>query len=981
MSEEDEWKALPLTDQFAHKNWKARKNGYETAAKEFKTTQPTDPLIRDFIYESSLWKAAVADSNVAAQQEALGAYNAFLDAAGTEGARKTRSHTVQGIVEKGLMGRPAAKASALESLLLLIELDKADPIIEELLPFLSHKQPKVIAASLSALTAIYHAYGCKTVEPKPVVKVLPKVFGHADKNVRAEAQGLTVELYRWLREAMKPLFWGELKDLQQKDLEKLFEPVKAEPAPKPERLLRSQQAAQEEAAALGAGDVDGEGEVEEEAAEIDLEPEYEAVDVLAKVPKDFSDRLASSKWKDRKDVLDEVFAAVNVPAMQEGPFDDIIRGCAKSMKDANIAVVTVAANCVECIAKGLRKGFTKYRGTILGSMLERLKEKKQSVTDAIGAACDAVFLATNLAEIEADVLEGLKSKNPQVKEHSTRFLIRSLKSTRDAPTIEQTKELAEAAKKLLAESAASLRDAGAEVLGVLWRIMGDRNMLNHLEGLDDIKKGKIKEFCDAAEVRAKWKPKAAPVAKPAPAAAAGGKKAATGKRPAPGGAKRVAPKPVARSPSPMEEAPPAALQPRPTSRPAPGKAPAGLRPPGAGLKAPGSGLAKPGTSLKAPGATAGAMASPKRQPAAYDDEPSTPAAAPRTAPGRGLAGRPLGKPAPQSAPASPPPLSRQESTASAPSALSTIERQELYELRSEVDLLRQQTSDLRQDKQRQVATIAELQNQNAQLIEDHTRDVLLVKAKETQLVRARGEAESEGERGNSLSREIDRLKREIGRLGRGREEAATSPAAGEREYVGRNGAREQRYGGTTSGVRTPAARAYGDGSMTAAYGDGRAAADEGKENIPDEDDTDRSAGARKLGGFAATPASSSYSPPQPQSLAHLDREARAQMPPPPSQARQREPRPLSNGQHSSGRATPLSHDGDGGGHANGNGNGDGHGYGHGSVAGKSASASSMGMGPSQSEGVESWRRAAEVTQNLKARIELMKARQNIGRGS
>ncbi|KAK3114275.1 hypothetical protein LTR53_007560 [Teratosphaeriaceae sp. CCFEE 6253] len=974
MSEEDEWKALPLTDQFAHKNWKARKNGYETAAREFKTAQPTDPLIRDFIYESSLWKAAVADSNVAAQQEALGAYNAFLDAAGTEGARKTRSHTVQGIVEKGLMGRPAAKASALESLLLLIELDKADPIIEELLPFLAHKQPKVIAASLSALTAIYHAYGCKTVEPKTLVKVLPKVFGHADKNVRAEAQGLTVELYRWLREAMKPLFWGELKDLQQKDLEKLFEPVKAEPAPKAERLLRSQQAAQEEAAAAGGGEAEGEGEVEEEAAEIDLEPEYEAVDVLAKVPKDFSDRLASTKWKDRKDILDEVFAAVNVPAMQEGPFDDIIRGCAKSMKDANIAVVTVAANCVECIAKGLRKGFTKYRGTILGSMLERLKEKKQSVTDAIGAACDAIFLATNLAEIEADVLEGLKSKNPQVKEHSTRFLIRSLKSTRDAPTIEQTKELAEAAKKLLAESAASLRDAGAEVLGVLWRIMGDRNMLNHLEGLDEIKKGKIKEFCDAAEVRAKWKPKAAPAAKPA-AAPAGGKKTATGKRPAQSGTKRVAPKPVARSPSPMEEAPPAALQPRPTSRPAPAKAPAGLRPPGAGLKAPGSGLAKPGTSLKAPGATAGAMASPKRQPAAYDEEPGTPAAAPRTAPGRGLAGRPLGKPA---APASPPPLSRQESSAPAPSALSTIERQELYELRSEVDLLRQQTSDLRQDKQRQVATIAELQNQNAQLIEDHTRDVLLVKAKETQLVRARGEAESEGERGNSLSREIDRLKREIGRLGRGREEAATSPAAGEWEYVGRNGAQEQRYGGTTSGVRTPAARPYGDGNMAATYGGDSRAADEGKENIPDEDDVDaRSGGVKKAGGVAS---SAAYSPPQPQSLAHLDREARAQMPPP-SQARQRESRPLSNGQQSSGRGTPLSHDGDGGGHVNGNGNGNGHGNGHGPVAGKSASASSMGMGASQSEGVESWRRAAEVTQNLKARIELMKARQNIGRGS
>ncbi|KAI7600943.1 ARM repeat-containing protein, partial [Hortaea werneckii] len=472
MGEEEEFANLPLPDQFQHKNWKARKGGYETATKEFRTAQPSDPIVREFILESGLWKAAVSDSNVAAQQEALGAYNAFLEASGTEGARKTRSNTVGGIVEKGLTGRPAAKTAAMESLLLLIELDKPDPIIEEILPYLSHKMPKLITAALSALTNIYHAYGCKTVEPKPVIKLLPKVFAHADKNVRAEAQNLTVELYRWLREAMKPLFWGELKEVQQKDLDKLFEPVKAEPQPKQERLLRSQQAAAEAAAATGDngedGEEGGEGEGEEDAG-VDLEPEFEAVDVLAKVPKDFTDRLASSKWKDRKEALDELYAAVNVPAIQEGQFDDLIRGCAKSMKDANIAVVTVAANCVECIAKGLRKAFSRYKGTILSPMLERFKEKKASVTDAIAAACDAVFMSTSLSDIQPEVLEALKNKNPQIKEHSAKFLIRCLKATRDAPSLEQTKELSEAGKKLLTESVASLRDAGAEILGVLWK--------------------------------------------------------------------------------------------------------------------------------------------------------------------------------------------------------------------------------------------------------------------------------------------------------------------------------------------------------------------------------------------------------------------------------------------------------------------------------------------------------------------------------
>ncbi|KAK1063714.1 hypothetical protein LTR33_012235, partial [Friedmanniomyces endolithicus] len=845
----------------------------------------------------------------------------------------------------------------------------------ELLPFLAHKQPKVIAAALAALTSVYHAYGCKTVEPKPVIKLLPKVFGHADKNVRVEAQNLTVELYRWLREAMKPLFWGELKDVQQKDLEKLFEPIKAQPQPKPERLLRSQQAAVEEAAASGVGaDGDMEGEADEgDAPEIDLEPEYEAVDVFAKVPKDFSDRLASTKWKDRKEALDELFTAVNVPAMQDGPFDEVIRGCAKSMKDANIAVVTVAANCVECIAKGLRKSFTKYRGTILGPMLERFKEKKQTVTDAIAAACDAVYLATNLAEIQSDVIENMTNKNPQVKEHTTKFLIRSLKSARDAPTIEQTKDLAEWAKKLLTESVATLRDAGAEVLGVLWRIMGDRNMLNHLEGLDDLRKNKIKEFSDAAEVRAKWKPKAAPPPKPAataPAASAGKK---TTRRPAPGTVKKAAP--AARAPSPLSEDV-ASLQPRPSSRPAPNKAPAGLRPPGAGLRAPGSGLAKPGVGLKAPSASA-ATASPKRQPAApLDDGGGTPAAAPRTglaAPNRGLAGRPLAKPLglPPTSPRSQQQPQRQDSY-SAP--LSSVEKQELSDLRAEVDLLRSQTSDLRTDKLRLGSRVMELENQEAQYIENHTRDMLQIKAKETQLVRARADAEEAEERGNSLGKEIERLKREMGRLtsqrARGEEGGGGSPPGvnGDSHALA---SRPGYGGGGGRSYHAPAvSRPYGDANATGAHignaydRSGESGGEEGKENIPDDGDADDNGSmSQHQNGETKHAANLTRTPQLPHQQQHTS------MPPPPSHSR----RPLSNSSSAAGggvRSTPASRDGEAG-------------------AGRATSASSattagnkaavgggmeksVGAAGQQSEGVESWRRAAEVTQNLKARIEMMK---------
>lgn len=91
---EEDFSALPLSDRFAHKNWKVRKEAYEAAAKEFKTaTGPSDPLVKEFTNDSAIWKA-VADSNVAAQQEALSCYCAFLEIAGPSASSRYPTPTV-----------------------------------------------------------------------------------------------------------------------------------------------------------------------------------------------------------------------------------------------------------------------------------------------------------------------------------------------------------------------------------------------------------------------------------------------------------------------------------------------------------------------------------------------------------------------------------------------------------------------------------------------------------------------------------------------------------------------------------------------------------------------------------------------------------------------------------------------------------------------------------------------------------------------
>lgn len=792
---------------------------------------------------------------------------------------RSRGHVVAPIVEKGLVStRPATKASSVEALLQLIELDAAAPIIEDILPAISAKQPKVIAAALAALTTIFHNYGCKIADPKPVLKILPKAFGHADKNVRAEATNLAVEFYRWLRDAMKPMFWGDLKPTQQTDLEAQFEKVKAEAPPKQERLLRTQQAAMARAPQPGAEEDLDEEEGVDEPAEVDAFDLAEPQDVISKVPASFHENLASSKWKDRKEALEALYALLNVPRIKDGNFDEINRGLAKCMKDANVAVVTQAAQCIEVLAQGLRRSYGKYRATVMQPIMERLKEKKATVSDALGAALDQVFLATSLSDCLEDILSFLSHKNPQVKEGDMKFLIRCLRTTRDPPTKQETASIVEAAKKLLAESSEVLRSGGAEVLGTIMKIIGERAMNPHLEGLDDIRKNKIKEYFEKAEVKAKDKPKPAPAPAargPPPKKIVGGKKA-----------------PAAKKVAPAAAPPPAAEPTPPTPRAGPGTKLGMPKPSGlSGLKAPQRRIGPPG------------VASPRRAPAAAappppieDDEPLavSPPPKPRIGLGRGgLAARSLAKPSAPTAPSAPsPPPS---------SGLTAMERAELEELRAANDRLIKQVDEMKHERSKLMSEVQELKNQNAGLIEDHTRDVLSIKAKETQLVRARSDAESAEQTNERLRRELERLKRALSRA----------------EGLGVSGALG------SPGVTSPTPDDVG------IYRDG----------------VNHSGARNNRMSFASTLSEEKENGDAPYNY------PRSKLSP-----------ELRYGSGSSGRGSPArgfrsAHVDDGAAHSTGSG-------------------ASSTVGAPGSNGVESWKRAAEVTSQLKARIEQMKVRNN-----
>jgi cytoskeleton-associated protein 5 len=127
----------------------------------------------------------------------------------------------------------------------------------------------------------------------------------------------------------------------------------------------------------------------------------EEVDIGPKLPSGFTEAIASSKWKERKEALDGLYAllskALRIKDVPElGP---VIKALASRMADANINCVITAATCIDAMARGLQNSFAKYGEAVVPPMLERLKERKQTVTDAIGSALDAVFATVRLSNL------------------------------------------------------------------------------------------------------------------------------------------------------------------------------------------------------------------------------------------------------------------------------------------------------------------------------------------------------------------------------------------------------------------------------------------------------------------------------------------------------------------------------------------------------------------------------------------------------
>lgn len=532
MADDNEWTKAPTEEKVEHKNWKARLAGYEECCKLFRMCDdPKNPVYLNYL---GLVKKFVVDSNEVAKDKALDAVLAFVE--NVPAAAKTVGEVMPGLINKCLNGKAKTKEKAFEIIMMYIEAEKQELVSEELVKGLDNKQPKIVQACLEILRKAINEFSSKVIPIKPIIKFVPKLLEDRDKMVRDETKLLAIEMYRWAGAAIMPQLQAIRPALLQELEEEFKSAVANSEKPRQTRFLRSQQdlkakmeAEQEQRMMNGGGGGDEAGVSGSDAGAVESVSEamdpydlMEPCEILSKLPKDFKEKLEAKKWQERKEVLDNLHGILQKnPRLVIVDYYDLVNDLKKLVaKDANVNIVIVAAKCITGIAAGVRKDFSKYALLALEPLMERFKEKKQNVVDALREACDAIYPSTNLEVIQEVTIGFLGHKTPVVRQQVALFLAKCFAmSTQTTLPKKVLKVYLVPLLKNLGEADPSVREASSEALGSILKALGEKIFMPMAGEVEQIKLDKIKEYADKCVLlNMRGEPRqvaSAPVAKPA----------------------------------------------------------------------------------------------------------------------------------------------------------------------------------------------------------------------------------------------------------------------------------------------------------------------------------------------------------------------------------------------------------------------------------------------------------------------------------
>ncbi|EJW86913.1 hypothetical protein WUBG_02174 [Wuchereria bancrofti] len=234
--------------------------------------------------------------------------------------------------------------------------------------------------------------------------------------------------------------------------------------------------------------------------------EMDGMDIKEHLPIGFFETVRSTNWIERRDMLSALIDNLShYPRIDPKiKYNEILAELKMIIsKDSNIVVVILALRALTAFVKGLRKNFVKYIPMVLLHVLEKFKEKKPSVKEAvvdclslIAEYCDTTMLSSPICE----ALE--KATNPTVKANIDQWIYYILcQYQRSAVPITFIRSIAPYLVKHSKDSDPDVRERSCMVFGAILRLVEEKVTASIADDVfgDKTKSKKIIEYSEKAE--------------------------------------------------------------------------------------------------------------------------------------------------------------------------------------------------------------------------------------------------------------------------------------------------------------------------------------------------------------------------------------------------------------------------------------------------------------------------------------------------
>ncbi|KAI3709297.1 hypothetical protein L2E82_39057 [Cichorium intybus] len=164
--------------------------------------------------------------------------------------------------------------------------------------------------------------------------------------------------------------------------------------------------------------------------------------------------------------------------------------------DVHISVAVEAVQALGNLASGLRTHFSASSRNVLPVLLEKLKEKKPTMTEALSHTLQTMHKAgcLTLSDIVEDVKTAVKSKVPLVRSLTLNWVTQCVETSNKAIVLKVHKDYVPICMECLNDGTPEVRDAAFLVLAAIAKMVGMRPLEKSLEKLDDVRRKKLSEM-------------------------------------------------------------------------------------------------------------------------------------------------------------------------------------------------------------------------------------------------------------------------------------------------------------------------------------------------------------------------------------------------------------------------------------------------------------------------------------------------------